>query len=108
MWEEFGEFHYGRRDLYVELDASLQVIRSLEEDAPQTIADKRVNSTSTLDGVKLRLEGDAWILFRRSGTEPLLRVYCEAPSAETVETILRAGVGMVEQMASGGVSSRRS
>ena len=47
-----------------------------------------------LDGVKFFLAtpanggGDAWILFRASGTEPLLRVYAEAASAELVSEML--------------------
>ena len=34
---------------------------------------------------------EAWILFRASGTEPLLRIYCEAASPELVEEILATG-----------------
>jgi len=49
------------------------------------------------------LAGDSWILFRQSGTEPLLRVYCEAPSQREVEEILAAGLRFVEQIAGMGV-----
>ncbi len=48
-----------------------------------------------LDGVKFFLDApsngngaDAWVLFRASGTEPLLRVYAEAASPELVKDIL--------------------
>ena len=52
----------------------------------------RVEGIDTLDGVKL-LFGDAgWILFRASGTEPLLRIYCEARSDATVDRLIRSGV----------------
>ena len=49
------------------------------------------------------LERDSWILFRQSGTEPLLRVYCEAPSKAEVEEILASGLTFVEQIAGTGV-----
>ena len=40
------------------------------------------------DGVKVMLEGDAWVMMRPSGTEPLVRVYAEAPTTEEVEAVL--------------------
>ena len=42
----------------------------------------------SIDGVKLRLGPSHWLMLRFSGTEPLLRLYCEAPSSEQVETVL--------------------
>ena len=76
----------GWQHAYDRLDVELSggdlkeaVMRSLE-DAPSEFAERKVESVETLDGVKLNLGGNAWILFRPSGTEPLLRVYCEAPS----------------------------
>jgi phosphomannomutase len=42
----------------------------------------------TTDGVKLRLGPSHWLMLRFSGTEPLLRLYCEAPSAERVAAVL--------------------
>jgi len=42
----------------------------------------------TADGVKLRLGPSHWLMLRFSGTEPLLRLYCEAPTAERVAEVL--------------------
>jgi phosphomannomutase len=56
-----------------------------------------------MDGSKVFLEKDSWILFRQSGTEPLLRVYCEAPTAAAVQEIMSAGIELVEQFAARGV-----
>jgi phosphomannomutase len=42
----------------------------------------------TTDGVKLRLGPNHWLMLRFSGTEPLLRLYCEAPTAERVAQVL--------------------
>jgi len=49
------------------------------------------------------LEKDSWILFRQSGTEPLLRVYCEAPTASAVREIMDSGLKLVEQFSDPGV-----
>ena len=58
----------------------------------------------TLDGAKVFLENDSWILFRQSGTEPLLRVYCEAPTEGAMIEIMAAGLKFVEQFGPIGVS----
>jgi phosphomannomutase len=40
------------------------------------------------DGVKMNFDDGSWILFRKSGTEPIIRIYAESPSAEHVESML--------------------
>ena len=54
-----------------------------------------VVQSGNLDGIKFFLDApqpnhgaEAWVLMRASGTEPLMRVYCEAASPETVKQIL--------------------
>jgi phosphomannomutase len=56
-----------------------------------------LGDVQTVDGVKYRLDGDSWLLIRPSGTEPVLRVYAEAPSAEAVKALLGYG----EEVAAG-------
>ena len=104
MWAEFGEFHYDRLDLHLDSGASQGLISSLKEKPPSNFASRSVTGIRTLDGLKLVLDGDAWILFRRSGTEPVLRIYSEAPEETAVTEILEAGVKLVEQFAPPGVS----
>jgi phosphoglucomutase len=55
-----------------------------------------VTRVITLDGVKLLLEGDAWVLFRKSGTEPVVRVYAEASSAAELAAVTAAAVAFVK------------
>jgi phosphomannomutase len=103
MWREFGEFHYDRRDLHVPIEAGNQVVATWQKGPPATFAGRRVREVGKLDGSKVFLESDSWILFRQSGTEPLLRVYCEAPSRAAVAEIMGAGLKFVEQFTSYGV-----
>ncbi len=103
MWKEFGEFHFDRRDLHVPIAAGNAVVDKWRKDPPATFAGRNVQSVGTLDGSKVFLENDSWILFRQSGTEPLLRVYCEAPSAAAVREIMDAGLKLVEQFSTAGV-----
>ncbi|MEJ2667091.1 MAG: phosphoglucomutase/phosphomannomutase family protein, partial [Deinococcales bacterium] len=51
---------------------------------------RRVTAVERRDGAKLDLDEDAWLLYRPSGTEPVLRIYCEAGDAESVTALLAA------------------
>jgi phosphomannomutase len=103
MWKEFGEFRFGRRDLHIPIETGLAVVEALRNSPPSNFAGRKVSGVGTLDGSKVFLENDSWILFRQSGTEPLLRVYCEAPSQAVVEEILGSGMKFVEQFGQTGV-----
>jgi len=69
------------------------------------IAGLKVLRTETLDGIKFFLENPAcaglpnaaetWLLLRASGTEPLLRVYCESCSVASVQSVLKAAEAFV-------------
>jgi phosphomannomutase len=63
--------------------------RQLAEAPPTEVAGTPVLEVIRTDGVKLRLGPSHWLMLRFSGTEPLLRLYSEAPSAERVNEVLR-------------------
>jgi phosphomannomutase len=84
------------RALYPALKERLLV--SLREQAPAAIAGQPVVRTDTLtthDGFKFWLADGSWLLVRFSGTEPLVRVYAEATSAELRDAILAEGAALV-------------
>jgi phosphoglucomutase len=59
---------------------------------PAAIAGRPVRRAETTDGLKLHLDGGAWMLVRPSGTEPVARLYVEAPEAATLESIRDAAM----------------
>ena len=65
-----------------------RLLADLQNNLPQQIAQKKVIQCDTKDGYKFRLEDQSWLLIRFSGTEPVLRLYCEASSTEEVQTTL--------------------
>lgn len=84
-----------RRDnikLSPELDAAY---KSKVSAIPSEIAGSRVKDVITIDGVKLILEDGSWILFRKSGTEPVVRLYGEASTEERLTQIMTAGKGFI-------------
>ena len=73
-----------------------RVPRTRAAAAPDEIAGAQVLEVVRVDGVKFLFAHDAWLLLRPSGTEPLVRVYAEAPEAELVAGLLAAGRALVE------------
>jgi len=63
---------------------------------PPELAGRRVEQVITVDGTKLILAGGGWVLFRKSGTEPVVRVYAEAGSEEQLESLLQAAVAFIQ------------
>jgi len=89
---------YDRVDLHLSGDALKNAVLAALADPPRTFAGRTVETVETLDGVKFNLSGKAWLLFRVSGTEPVLRIYCEAQSVGEVEAILAEAWAFVAEV----------
>jgi phosphomannomutase len=98
---EFGEHQYGRIDMHIDEELKQSAIARARALAPgDTMAGMKVLRVETMDGIKFFLENPAcagkenaaetWLLLRASGTEPLLRVYCESCAVASVTQILEA------------------
>jgi len=107
LQEEYGEHQYGRVDMHIDHVVKENAIRRAKEliAGKSEIAGMKVLRIETLDGVKFFLENascagkknaaETWLLLRASGTEPLLRVYCESCSQESVQQVLKAAQAFV-------------
>jgi phosphomannomutase len=92
MEGEFGALHYDRRDLNRPMDVCARLIeRVLAGELDAAFGPGFANREET-DGVKLNFDDGSWILFRKSGTEPMIRIYCESPDASRVVSMLDAAV----------------
>lgn len=91
LHREFGEFHFGRKDLHVETAHGKQLIEGLAKSPPPIFGGYSVAAVETMDGTKLLFDDESWILFRHSGTEPILRIYSEATSLAKSQALLAAG-----------------
>ena len=86
---KFGVSHYERIDLRLkDLKTRTRLEEFLHSTPPSKVAGQLVQEVIKTDGVKLRLDVMHWLMFRFSGTEPLLRIYCEAPNKFEVEKTL--------------------
>jgi len=89
---DVGPAQYARKDLNLTHPvAKKDMVRSLVDGAPKAISGISLEDVQTTDGVKYYLEDGSWLLIRPSGTEPVLRVYAEAPSDERVKALLAFG-----------------
>ncbi len=99
MLDDIGRLEFGRRGLAITPE---QIARFRAEIMPSYAVDefcgKAVTDIDRRDGVKLLLEGDAWVMMRPSGTEPLVRVYAEAATTEEVEELLNAAEQVVTSL----------
>src|SRR5438105_1351694 len=106
LQEEFGEHQYGRIDMHIDNElkqSAIERARALGEGG--TMAGMKILRVESMDGIKFFLENPAcagkkdpaetWLLLRASGTEPLLRVYCESCSMDSVNAILEAARAFV-------------
>lgn len=94
LYDEVGRHEYDRVDIALRPEDRDAIAARVAAAEPSTIAGLSVASKDTLDGYRFALDGGWWLLLRFSGTEPLLRIYAEMPSAELVRDALREGQGI--------------
>ena len=104
LQDEFGEHQYGRVDMHIDEVVKQSAIARAKAGVRE-FAGMKVLRVETLDGIKFFLDNpscagkknaaETWLLLRASGTEPLLRVYCESCSTESVEKVLAAAQAFV-------------
>jgi len=102
LQREYGPHYYGRRDLHITEEMKQSAIQRASSDQTNRLGRYSVNKKEGLDGIKFFLDASTngngavpWVLFRMSGTEPLLRVYAEAASPELVSDILSTAEAFV-------------
>jgi len=87
-----GPAHYARRDMKLARPVNkAEMTARLKDDAPASIAGVAVERVQSNDGVKYLMADGGWLLIRPSGTEPVLRVYAEAPETRLVDELLAYG-----------------
>lgn len=89
---KFGPAHYDRIDVRLSLQVpKKQMVKMLVDAAPNQVNGESITRVDTMDGAKFYLADHSWLLIRPSGTEPVLRIYAEARTPETRDTLLKMG-----------------
>jgi phosphomannomutase len=93
LYDKLGaSYHYSRVDTRFPAERRPKARARLETARPETLAGLYVNDIVTLDGYKYMLEDGGWLLIRFSGTEPIIRVYCETTDEDRVKPLLDEGL----------------
>jgi phosphomannomutase len=90
VYDEVGTFAFDRDDLHITQAQKDDVLNKCHGDHYTSFGPYTITRTEKLDGFKYYLSNDTWVMIRPSGTEPVLRVYCEAADRNTARTTLDA------------------
>jgi len=100
MEDEFGRLHYDRRDVHRPMDRCARLIDRVRAGELDALLGGGVSSREETDGVKVNFKDGSWILFRKSGTEPIIRIYCESPDEGRVQEMLDVAVRELDRPSS--------
>jgi phosphomannomutase len=91
LFSKVGPHYYDRIDKSFSGDRASREQKILNA-KPETVGGLKVTGLVTVDGYKFCLEDGGWMLIRFSGTEPIMRVYCETTHQDKVQAILKDGL----------------
>jgi alpha-D-glucose phosphate-specific phosphoglucomutase len=92
LYSQVGPHFYDRIDKRFQAEQREATRQRILSANPATIGGLEVTGLDTTDGFKFGLADGGWMLIRFSGTEPIIRVYCETTEEERVQPILQDGL----------------
>ena len=103
IWEDLqkevgDKFTYLRADLRLNDFTQKKLMERLVNNPLDTLAGEKVTKVGRKDGLKLYMDDSNWLLIRPSGTEPLIRLYYEGTSEETINKVAEDFNNQVDQI----------
>jgi phosphomannomutase len=92
LFAKVGPHYYKRVDSRFDQSKKDEVQARVAAARPDKIGGLRCTEIVTIDGFQFVMEDGGWLLIRFSGTEPIIRVYCETTHEQKVEAILEDGM----------------
>ncbi len=89
VYEIVGEFKFERSDLHIDEAVKQEIVKNCQNGVYTAFGKYSVERIETIDGFKFFFPSERWVMIRPSGTEPVLRVYAEAPDLKEVREILK-------------------
>ena len=89
-----GAHYYDRVDRGMSPQEKPAVVARIDDARPEILAGLTVRQIDRREGYRFLLEDGGWLLIRFSGTEPIIRVYCETTHEEKVSDLLAEGLGL--------------
>lgn len=96
LYKEVGDFFSAREDFHLQEKAMKEFSHQAKSfSSTSSLGRRKISSFSQRDGYKFIFNDESWLMFRLSGTEPVVRCYCEAKSRAGLEELLKLGKGLV-------------
>lgn len=92
LFAKVGAHYYDRIDSTFDTARQREILANVATARPTTIGGLKVTDIVTIDGHQFLMEDGGWLLIRFSGTEPIIRVYCETTHEQRVPDILQDGL----------------
>lgn len=96
LYRRVGEFHTRRENVRLSSELEHGLSGKLAS-PPSEIGGRKIERVITVDGCKFLFGDGSWMLFRKSGTEPVVRVYGEAGSAAELDLLMRDAAAFVRR-----------
>ncbi|MCO5260735.1 MAG: phosphoglucomutase/phosphomannomutase family protein [Crocinitomicaceae bacterium] len=95
VYEIVGAFKFERNDLHISEELKQTIIANCQTNKYSVFGDYSIKEIQTIDGFKFFFDEERWVMIRPSGTEPVLRIYAEAPTLEEARAILKATINQI-------------
>lgn len=98
LYQEVGPYFSARKDFHLSGKEKVSFVRRIESLSQKPyFSGKRIIKFIGLDGYKFIFADGSWLMFRVSGTEPVVRCYCEAKSKGKLKDLLSQGQKLVKK-----------
>lgn len=91
LFQEYGKRVGTQRNIPI-TEKGRKKLKVLIKNPPNRLGARKIINVETIDGIKLDFDDDDWILFRFSGTEPIIRFYAEANSMKELKNLMKIGL----------------
>jgi alpha-D-glucose phosphate-specific phosphoglucomutase len=96
LYREVGFYFSARNDSHLDKEDKPAFISKIEGLSRQkSLADRKIAAFNGLDGYKFIFPDESWLMLRMSGTEPVVRCYCEAKTKEQLKELQQLGQSLV-------------
>lgn len=90
IYDLVGSFSFDRDDYHLDNNLKISIVDNCKNKIYKSFGEYKVIREEDLDGFKYYFDENTWIMVRASGTEPVLRIYAQAPDSESVRKVLNA------------------